>query len=64
MSGKEWNEMSQEEKDAAILLGWNEHTWQSDSLAQQLEPTSITQWGNLTTDQRLAALILGYTQTC
>ena len=48
-------EMTDEEKDALVVLGYSEYTWDSR------EPiSSYKYWGDLTDDERAAAELLGY----
>jgi len=55
---KHWNELSQQEKDAAVICGHTASSWDDD------EDTAIDEkdWSQLNGEQRGAAQLLGYNQ--
>ena len=62
MGGKyddfDWEELPDDVKNAATVLGYNEKKWDNDEKVE----VDKYDWNELTAEQQQAAAVLGYTQ--
>jgi len=58
MDGSHWEDMSIEEQDAAMLIGYDQLSWDEGEVPQ----TCTHPWLRLSTVEQTAARLLGYTQ--
>ena len=59
-----WDELDEEERVAAAVLGWNEALWSASLEDKSVStPTFDSAWAELTEAERAAAVALGYDET-
>ena len=57
---KNWPEMTQQERDAVVTLGFSESTWTAPDLLNDADHPLYRSWASLTAAQQSAASALGY----